>query len=286
MRLARIRRRPGAAVELAAAVDGGLLPLPGITGYANADPVAALAALGEEELHTAIDRLRRGGAEMLSADDVVFEPPVAECSKVCCFALNYAAHARESRLDVPPAPVLFFKPPSALVGHRAEVRPPARTTHVEHEVELAVVIGRQCRGVDPAHWRSVVAGYTIINDMTARDLQLASARRNEPWDHAKAFDTFAPLGPYLVTAEDVPDPHDLRLTLSVSGEVRQEAYTAAMVYRIPQLLADLTDGMTLCPGDVIATGTTAGIAPVRDGDVMHATVAGLGTLTNRVRWRH
>jgi 5-oxopent-3-ene-1,2,5-tricarboxylate decarboxylase / 2-hydroxyhepta-2,4-diene-1,7-dioate isomerase len=281
VRLARIRRRPGAAVEMVAADDDGrLVPL----GGRSADPVAALAALGEAGLRAERDAAVRAGAGILDADAVVFEPPVATCSKVCCFALNYVAHAEESRLAVPPAPVLFFKPPGALVGHRAEVRPPARTAHVEHEVELAVVIGRECRSVDPDDWRDVVAGYTIVNDMTARDLQLASMRRNEPWDHAKAFDTFAPLGPYLVTPEDVPDPHDLWLTLSVDDEPRQRAHTGQMVFRIPELIADISDGMTLYPGDVLATGTTAGIAPVRDGDVMLATVTALGTLTNRVRW--
>ena len=288
MRLARIRRHPGGAVELVAAVgdpaDEMLLPLGDAAGGAGADPVVALATVGEPALRADVERLLRGGAETVRADDVVFEPPVATCSKICCFALNYADHAAESRLDVPPAPVVFFKPPSALVGHRAEVRPPARTRHVEHEVELAVVIGRQCTAVHPDDWRGVIAGYTVINDMTARDLQLASMRRQEPWDHAKAFDTFAPLGPYLVTPDEVPDPQDLVLTLTVGGEVRQRAHTAHMVFPIAQLLADLSDGMTLYPGDVLATGTTAGIAPLRDGDVMHATVSGFGTLTNRIHW--
>jgi 5-oxopent-3-ene-1,2,5-tricarboxylate decarboxylase / 2-hydroxyhepta-2,4-diene-1,7-dioate isomerase len=246
--------------------------------------VAALATVGVPDLTAEVGRLMADGAATLAASDIVFEPPVATCSKICCLALNYVAHAEESRLEVPPAPVLFFKPPSALIGHRAEVRPPARTGHVEHEVELAVVVGRECTAVDPADWRNAVAGYTIINDVTARDLQLESMRRNQPWDHAKAFDTFASLGPYLVTPDEVPDPHRLRLSLRINGEVRQHADTARMVFRIPRLIADLSDGMTLCPGDVIATGTTAGIAPLRDGDIMHATVSGLGTLTNPVRW--
>lgn len=280
MRLARIRRAPDGPIELAAAtgdaIDGArlvsLAPL-------APDPVAVLAELGPDRLRSAI----AAGTEVMG--EVVFEPPVATCSKICCFALNYVAHAEESRLVVPPEPVLFFKPPSALVGHRAPVRPPGRTKHVEHEVELAVVIGRECREVDADDWESVVAGYTVVNDMTARDLQLANIQRNQPWDQAKAFDTFAPLGPYLVTTDEVPDPHDLRMTLSVDGEIRQEANTAQMVFGIPRLIADLTDGMTLLPGDVIATGTTAGIAPVRDGDVMHATVAGVGTLVNPVEWK-
>ncbi|RIQ19014.1 FAA hydrolase family protein [Jiangella rhizosphaerae] len=220
----------------------------------------------------------------MTASDVIFQTPVASCSKVCCLALNYRSHAEESSLDVPPVPVLFFKPPSALIGHGAPVRPPRRTRHVEHEVELAVVIGRRCRDVPEEDWADVVAGYTIVNDMTARDLQLESMRRQEPWDHSKAFDTFAPLGPFLVTPDEVPDPHALSMTLTVDGEVRQRAHTGDMVHPIPKLIADLTDGMTLLPGDVIATGTTAGIAPVRDGDVMHAHIDGLGTLVSPVQW--
>ncbi|NED96778.1 fumarylacetoacetate hydrolase family protein [Phytoactinopolyspora alkaliphila] len=197
-------------------------------------------------------------------------------------ALNYRAHAEESGLEVPPDPVLFFKPSSALTGHRADIRPPARTKHVEHEVELAVVIGTRCRDVPADEWRSVVAGYTIVNDLTARDLQLINHERNVPWDQSKGFDGFAPLGPYLVTADAVPDPSRLEMTLTIDGEVRQQAHTSQMVFGLPRLIEDLTDGMTLEPGDVIATGTTAGIAPVADGDVMHATITGFGTLSNRV----
>jgi 5-oxopent-3-ene-1,2,5-tricarboxylate decarboxylase/2-hydroxyhepta-2,4-diene-1,7-dioate isomerase len=289
MRLARIRRTPGDPVELVATVGspgGGehVLSLRDAAGCAAADPVAALAELGVAGLQAQIDLRLGRGAETLAADDLVFEPPVAACSKICCLALNYAAHAAESKLEVPPAPVLFFKPSTALVGHRAPVRPPARTAHVEHEVELAVVIGREVRDLRADDWLTAIAGYTVINDMTARDLQLENIGRNQPWDQSKAFDTFAPLGPYLVTPEEVPDPHDLQMTLSVGGQVRQQASTAQMVFRIPQLLADLSNGMTLLPGDVIATGTTAGIAPLVDGDVMHAKITSVGTLVNPVDW--
>ncbi|WP_198663932.1 fumarylacetoacetate hydrolase family protein [Jiangella endophytica] len=283
MRLARIRRAPEGPVELAAALDDQtLVSLREVD--AEGDPLAALDRLGLDGLRAAAARLAVGG-ERLAVSEVIFETPVAACSKVCCLALNYRAHADESSLDVPPVPVLFFKPPSALVGHGATVRPPERTAHVEHEVELAVVIGRRCRDVAERDWAEVVAGYTIVNDMTARDLQLESMRRQEPWDHSKAFDTFAPLGPFLVTPDEVPDPHALTMTLTVDGEVRQHAHTGDMVHRIPRLIADLTDGMTLLPGDVIATGTTAGIAPVQDGDVMHASIDGLGTLVSPVQWK-
>ncbi|TDP94844.1 fumarylacetoacetate hydrolase family protein [Labedaea rhizosphaerae] len=284
MRLARIRRGPGERIELAALVEGEeLVSLASVDGCADADPVAALAELGVERLaeHTA----RLAGGERLAAAELVFEPPVATCTKICCLALNYADHAAESGLEVPPEPVLFFKPTTALIGHGAVVRPPARTRHVEHEVELAVVIGHVAHGLTEENWQDAVAGYTVVNDMTARDLQLANIARNQPWDQFKGFDTFAPLGPYLVTRDEVPDPQNLELTLTVGGEVRQRANTKQMVFPLPRLLADLSDGMTLLPGDVIATGTMAGIAPVADGDVMHATVAGVGTLTNPVRWQ-
>lgn len=286
MYLARIRRTPGSAVEVMARATSGaaptdadeLIPLAGLPGADAADPVALLAQHGVEALSAfAADR-----DERVRADEVVFEPPVASCTKICCLALNYVAHAEESRLEVPPVPVLFFKPPSALVGHRAEVRPPARTSHVEHEVELAVVIGASVRDLPAERWQEAVAGYTVINDMTARDLQLANIERNQPWDQAKCFDTFAPLGPYLVTPDEVGDPQELELSLRIDGELRQNANTSQMVFALPRLIADLSDGMTLLPGDVIATGTTAGISPVHDGDVMHATVERLGTLVNPV----
>lgn len=281
MRLARVRRSAAAPVELVAAVDAErVVSLAALAGCADADPIAALDRYGAPGL---AERAAEG-TDRLREDELVFEPPVAHCSKVCCLALNYQAHAAESNLEVPPNPVLFFKPPSALLGHRGVVRPPARTEHVEHEVELAVVIGKPTRGLLRDDWRAAVAGYTVINDMTARDLQLANIGRNQPWDQAKAFDTFAPVGPYLVTPDEIDDPQALEMTLTVGDTVRQQANTKQMVFDVPRLIADLSDGMTLLPGDLIATGTTAGIAPVADGDVMQATVAGVGTLINPVRW--
>ncbi|TMR99812.1 fumarylacetoacetate hydrolase family protein [Nonomuraea basaltis] len=239
---------------------------------------------GLDRLTEDVDRLWTGAGVLLDESSVVFEPPVATCTKICCLALNYAEHAAESGLEVPPEPVLFFKPPSALTGHRRPVVAPARTRHLEHEVELAVVIGSVTRDLPAERWREAVAGYTVINDLTARDLQLANIARNVPWDQSKGFDTFAPAGPYLATVDEVPDPQGLELTLEVRGQIRQRANTKQMVFGIPRLIADLSDGMTLLPGDLIATGTIAGIAPLQDGDVMRATVGGVGTLVNRVHF--
>ncbi|TDD52623.1 FAA hydrolase family protein [Nonomuraea terrae] len=244
-----------------------------------------LGHYGLERLTEEADRRWAVAGELLLEAEVLFEPPVATCTKVCCLALNYVAHAEESGLEVPPDPVLFFKPPSALTGHNRPVIAPARTRHLEHEVELAVVIGSVTRDLPEERWREAVAGYTVLNDMTARDLQLTNIARNQPWDQSKGFDTFAPAGPYLATVDEVPDPHDVELTLEVDGEVRQRANTKQMVFGVPRLIADLSDGMTLLPGDLIATGTIAGIAPLKHGDVMRATVAGVGTLVNEVVFR-
>ncbi|HEX6681967.1 MAG TPA: fumarylacetoacetate hydrolase family protein [Candidatus Limnocylindrales bacterium] len=281
MFLARVRRDAGAPVEVVARDGDSDLLLPLVFG-GPADPVGLLAQYGLAGLTAAVDRVRRTKTLRLDAESVIFEPPVATCTKICCLALNYADHAAESRLSVPPEPVLFFKPPSALTGHRRPVVAPARTRHLEHEVELAVVIGVPTRDLPAARWREAVAGYTVINDVTARDLQLTNMARNVPWDQAKGFDTFAPLGPYLATVDEVPDPQELELRLEVDGKLRQHANTRNMVFGIPRLIEDLSDGMTLLPGDVIATGTVAGLAPLSEGDVMHASVGGVGTLINQV----
>lgn len=280
MFLGRIRRTPSDPVELVALhADGGLLSLADL----GDDPVAALHAYGLDRLTELVDE--RSSGPLLDQSAVLFEPPVATCTKICCLALNYRAHAEESGMEVPPEPVLFFKPPSALTGHNRPVVAPARTRHLEHEVELAVVVGQVTRDLPAERWREAVAGYTVINDMTARDLQLANIARNVPWDQSKGFDTFAPIGPFLATVDEVPDPHALELILEVDGEVRQQANTKQMVFDLPRLIEDLSDGMTLMPGDVIATGTVAGIAPLKDGDIMRATVSGVGTLVNTVKFR-
>lgn len=280
MFLGRIRRTPSGPVELVALhSDGGLLSLADL----GDDPVAALRVYGLDRLTELVGE--RSSGPSLDQSAVLFEPPVATCTKICCLALNYRAHAEESGMEVPPEPVLFFKPPSALTGHRRPVLAPARTRHLEHEVELAVVIGRVTRDLPAERWREAVAGYTVINDMTARDLQLANIARNAPWDQSKGFDTFAPVGPFLATVDEVPDPQALELVLEVDGEVRQRANTKQMVFGLPRLIEDLSDGMTLMPGDVIATGTVAGIAPLKDGDTMRATVTGVGTLVNTVKFR-
>ncbi|ADU51921.1 5-carboxy-2-oxohept-3-enedioate decarboxylase HpaG2 subunit [Thermaerobacter marianensis DSM 12885] len=210
-------------------------------------------------------------------DDVVFLPPV-EPRKVIGLALNYADHAAELSLAVPDEPALFFKPPNTWVGHRAPVVVPAGAGFVHYEIELAVVIGRRCRRVAPEQAGDVVAGYTIANDVTVRDF-ITNVYR--PPVKAKGWDTFGPLGPYLVEGE-VADPHALGMRVYVNGQLRQQGHTSQMLRRIPDLIAYLSEFMTLEPGDVILTGTPRGISPVQPGDVMRLEIDGLGALENPV----
>jgi 2-keto-4-pentenoate hydratase/2-oxohepta-3-ene-1,7-dioic acid hydratase in catechol pathway len=203
-------------------------------------------------------------------------PPVAP-SKIVCVGRNYREHAAELGNPMPEAPLLFLKPPSAVVGHGAEIELPADSERVEHEGELGVVVGRRARNIpaeeDPL---SYVLGYTCLNDVTARDLQ----RRDVQFTRAKSFDTFCPVGPFVVTGLD---PADLRVETRVNGEVRQSGRTSQMAFPVAYLLRYISRVMTLEPGDLIATGTPAGVGPLRAGDRVEVEVEGVGTLANGVR---
>jgi len=209
-------------------------------------------------------------------DDVTWLPPAAP-SKILAFALTYADHAAELGVGRPEEPVLFLKPPSALVGHRAPVVYPAGVEYLHYEAELAVVIGRRCRRVRPEAARDVVKGYTVANDITARDFVRNFYR---PPVKAKGWDTFLPLGPALV--DDVAEPGALTLRTYVNGELRQEGNTRDLFYPLEELVAYLSTFMTLEEDDVILTGTPRGISPVHPGDLMRVEVEGIGVLENPV----
>src|SRR3990172_12421590 len=210
-------------------------------------------------------------------ETVSWLPPVAP-SKIVGFALTYRDHAAELGIDAPPDPAVFFKPPSGLVGHLAPVVYPTGVEYLHYEAELAVVIGRRCRRVRPEDAPGVVRGYTIANDVTVRDFI-----RNfyPPPVKAKGWDTFCPLGPVLVENEII-DPHRLGLRAYVNGELRQEGTTADLAMTVWELIAFLSEFMTLEPDDVILTGTPKGISHVRAGDHMRMEVDGLGALENPV----
>ncbi|HEX9066267.1 MAG TPA: fumarylacetoacetate hydrolase family protein [Streptosporangiaceae bacterium] len=197
-------------------------------------------------------------------------------SKVICIGKNYADHAREMGGEPPAEPVIFLKPSTAVCGPGDPIfRPAGISARVDYEGELAVVIGRLCNQVPAELAASVIFGYTCANDVTARDLQ----SRDGQWTRAKGFDTFCPLGPWIET--DV-DPSDLALTTELNGTVRQSSRTSLLLHDVPALVAFVSQVMTLLPGDVLLTGTPAGIGPMDKGDQVTVTIEGIGSLTNPV----
>ncbi len=203
--------------------------------------------------------------------------PVAP-TKIVCVGRNYVAHAAEHGADVPTEPLLFLKPPSAIVGPGEEIVLPALSRQVEHEAELALVIGRRCRGVTADRAWQYVLGVTCANDVTARDLQRSDAQ----WTRGKGFDTFCPTGPWIVTGMSEEEVGDLGVRCTVNGMVRQEARTSQMVFSPAFLIAWITAVMTLEPGDLILTGTPAGVSRLNPGDEVTVEIEGLGALTNPV----
>jgi len=201
--------------------------------------------------------------------------PPATPSKILCVGRNYAEHAAELGNEVPEKPLIFLKTPSSLIGPGVAVVHPALSERVDYEAELALVIGRRCRHLREEDAMDVIFGYTAANDVTARDLQSI----DKQWARAKGFDTFGPLGPWLDTEYD---PHDRSIRCLVNNEVRQESNTGHMIFSIPRILAYITRAITLEPGDLILTGTPAGVGPVQPGDVMTVQIDGLGELSNPV----
>ena len=202
-------------------------------------------------------------------------PPVSP-EKIICVAKNYASHAAELESEVPSNPILFLKPPSSMIAAGDTILIPPQSNRVDHEAELAVVIGKKGRWIQTSEAMDFIFGYTIANDVTARDLQ----QRDGQWGRAKGFDTFCPLGPWIET--DL-DPSDILITCKVNDEMRQMVSTREMVFTIPQLISFVSSIMTLNPGDVILTGTPAGIAPLEDGDLVEVFIEGIGSLKNPVK---
>lgn len=201
--------------------------------------------------------------------------------KIVCLARNYAEHARELGNETPAAPVLFMKPASAVIGDGEAVQIPSYSQECHYEVELAVLIGKQACNVTAESAMEHVAGYGVAIDMTLRDVQNQLKAKGLPWEIAKGFDSSCPLSDF-VPADHVPDPHHLKLKLSVNGETRQDGCSSDMIHRIPQIIAHISAIFTLEPGDVILTGTPAGVGPVAAGDVMTAGIETVGSLTIQI----
>jgi 2-keto-4-pentenoate hydratase/2-oxohepta-3-ene-1,7-dioic acid hydratase in catechol pathway len=213
--------------------------------------------------------------EKLQLADVRLLAPVIPRSKVVCVGRNYAAHAAELGNDVPKEPMIFLKPNTSVIGPRDGIVYPEQTNDLHFEGELAIVIGRICRDLPKERVNEVIFGYTIANDVTARDLQKTDGQ----WARAKGYDTFCPLGPWISTELDVSD---LRVSTELNGEPKQDGRTSQFIFDIPEVLAYITSFTTLLPGDVVLTGTPAGVGPMLPGDEVSVSIEGIGTLTNKV----
>jgi len=219
------------------------------------------------------NQFQRGEAT-IPLSSVKLLPPVIP-GKIICVGRNYAAHAEEHGAEVPEIPLIFFKPPSSIIGTGDNIIIPPQSNQIEHEAELVVVIGKRGRWIDADHVFDHILGFTIANDVTARDLQ----RSDYQWTRAKGFDTFCPLGPWIETEFD---PADAMVTCNVNGNMRQMASTRDMVFTIRQLIAFTSSIMTLEPGDILLTGTPSGVGKIEPGDEIEISIDGIGTLKNNV----
>jgi 2-keto-4-pentenoate hydratase/2-oxohepta-3-ene-1,7-dioic acid hydratase in catechol pathway len=271
---------PAGVVDVALAAE--ILGLPAPASVAELIAGGAPARLA---LNLLVERAAENPSLLLPMASLHYGPCVPQPGKIICIGLNYRRHAAESGMAVPKTPVLFSKFNNALTGHGHPVAIPPDTQQMDYEAELAVVIGRQCRHVAEADALDVVFGYCNANDISARDLQMATSQ----WLLGKTPDGFLPLGPLLVTAEEIPDPGALRITCTVNGELRQDSNTADLIFSVAQIISYLSRYITLDPGDIISTGTPAGVAMgradkpwLRPGDVVTVAIDGLGTLTNQI----
>lgn len=219
--------------------------------------------------------------------NITFGPSVPKPSKIICVGLNYRRHAEETNAKIPTSPILFNKFDNTLTGHLADIPLPRTSSKVDYEVELCMVIGKTAKYVTKEQALDHVFGYTVVNDISARDLQL----RTSQWLLGKSCDSFSPLGPYLVSADEVGNPNDLNLKLSVNGEVRQNSNTSDMIFHCDEIVSYISQHMSLYPGDIILTGTPEGVVLgypeekqvyLKDGDVMVVEIEKLGTLQNRM----
>jgi 2-keto-4-pentenoate hydratase/2-oxohepta-3-ene-1,7-dioic acid hydratase in catechol pathway len=264
-----------------------------LAGGRRIDVTAFVADYDEEFLgNGGIERLRAWVAREADraptvSDGVRLGPPIARPSKIVCIGLNYRDHARETGAPPPTEPILFFKSTTAMCGPNDDVLIPRNGTKVDWEVELAVVIGERASYVAETEAMSHVAGYVLHNDYSERSFQL---ERGGQWVKGKSCDTFAPLGPFLATPDEIPDVHDLRLWLSVNGVLKQSGSTSNLIFGVPALVSYISQFMTLLPGDIISTGTPAGVGLgqqppqyLRPGDLVELGIDGLGESHQRLR---
>jgi 2-keto-4-pentenoate hydratase/2-oxohepta-3-ene-1,7-dioic acid hydratase in catechol pathway len=283
MKLAQFRLKGTPEPRLGVLAGEGLLDVSGrLEGVDGTLDLIRRGARGLEELGALVDEGRRDGAPAFPLDAVEFLPPVFP-GKILAIGRNYVDHAIEGGAAPPAAPLIFTKLPNSLNAHGRPVVLHAISSQVDYEAELAVVVGRTARRVDEAEALAHVFGYTLINDVSARDLQFGDGQ----WVRGKGLDGFAPLGPYVTTRDEVADVQSLRIEGRLNGEVMQSSNTSKMIFGVAHLVSYISQAITLEPGDVIATGTPEGVGVFRQppvllkpGDVFEVEVESLGTLSN------
>lgn len=280
MKLIAFRRNTDAAPEPGLLEKDrvyGLAPL----GYADAE---SFIAAGDRALLSARSLIANGKDGGLPSASVQLLSPLLHPPRIFCVGLNYVDHAAESKMVVQAVPTIFMKLASGITGPNSEIVLPANSTQPDYEAELAVVIGRRASNVTRENWRECVFGYTILNDVSARDVQLATSQ----WTLGKSFPTFCPIGPWVVTADELTDPHSLDVRLTIDGETLQQANTRDLIFDIPAVLGYISAIVPLEPGDIVSTGTPQGVGLgrtpqrwLRPGEEVAIEISGIGRLVNR-----
>jgi 2-keto-4-pentenoate hydratase/2-oxohepta-3-ene-1,7-dioic acid hydratase in catechol pathway len=269
-------------IEPGVMLDGQVIGLRG-AGFEN---LLSIIAGGADALDRVTRWIQRPPAgEVPDMANITLRAPITRPGKIICIGLNYRDHAEEGKMAIPEVPTVFCKFATSIIGPDVPIVLPKNSAKPDYEAEFVVVIGKRGRHIPEEKWRDYVFGYSILNDVSARDFQMATTQ----WTMGKTFDTFAPFGPEIVTADAIEDPHNLAISLTLSGEVMQSSNTGNMIFKIPQLIAFLSSVFTLEPGDIISTGTPAGVGfarkpPrwLRPGDEVIVRVEGIGELTNPV----
>lgn len=262
-------------------------------GLLSGDQILDLAPAGFHSVRSFLDggpeAITKAGALLANPGagiplaEAKLHTPIPDSEKFICIGLNYRDHAIESGMEIPDTPIVFTKYRNAIIGPGEPIKIPPVSSEVDYEAEFAFVIGKTAKNIAAADWEDYVFGYTIVNDVSARDYQMATSQ----WTIGKTFDTFGPTGPAIVSKDEVADPHNLRISLKLNGQVLQDSSTDQLIFRIPDLIEYLTKVMTLVPGDIISTGTPPGVGfarkpPVfmKPGDEVIVKVEGLGELRN------
>ncbi len=282
MRLITYRRRPGAAPEAGVMVGDVAISL-GRLGYPKMR--AVLAAI--DSSRDAIEKYLQSppGGSTTPVREITLLAPILRPPKFICVGLNYRDHAAETKQELPKVPTIFSKFSHSVIGPGESIVLPKNSAKPDYEAEFAFVIGKPGRHIAAKDWKNHVAGYTIVNDVSARDFQMATSQ----WLMGKTFDTFGPMGPWITTADEIPDPHALDIRLTINGEEMQHSNTRELIFDVPALVAFLSSAITLESGDIVSTGTPAGVGLARKpprwlraGDEVSITVQGLGELRNPV----